>query len=1130
MKKVMIGLLFCLVTVYISGQDFDAGVKDAAQHPVVQVNPFIGTDRSDAPTVWEHFGGTYPGAVAPWGMVQLSPETRATGRRGYFHSDPSICYFTCIGHSSGYPSGSRGNVQLMFGTVPGMKKTEETRPGYYAVVFADDSKVEMTVTVRTGMFRYRSRNNRAVMTIADAGSIRLSGDRTVEVSRSNGLFIFNCPWTNSAIENNMLTLEFDRLPENELLVKVAFSMVDMDGSRKNMDTENHGWDFDRIKEETYRTWNDELNAVQIKSNHATGLAKFYTALYHSFLIPYIISDVDGRYRGSDRQIHIKEGAHEYGQFSTWDTFRSLHPLLCLLKPQRQKDMILSMLHLYDQRGYLPYTPMTGYHSIPVIVDSYLKGITGFDNEKAYRAMKKFLTGTEMPRPDTYKYITDGFLNDSIDISVSSTLDYAYNDWALSVFADLTGHSEDAAMFRQRSFSYRNLFDVSTGFMLPRGVSGFVRNPGGMGYKEADKWMASWFVPHNVQDLINLSGGDEHFVSHLQEAMQKHVVFDNETVLHYPYLFSYAGRPDLTCYWVNRIRENCYTAASGGIPGNDDLGSMSSWFVFSAMGFFPVCPGRPEYVLAMPLFEEIIIRQNDGKEMKITADPNIIHSSFSDVKLNGQAFPKSWITHRQIVEGGSLAFSGKPCWDEVTPRPDYPGRLNLSSYNMTRYNLVITGFQRPTSLTAGQPEFQVKTAQLFNSKVFPHQETYLRFTVVNTGETGVFPATIMDGEHTVAEKKVLVEQGATVTDSVAFRIYRKGKHLLSMSQFQLPVSVVSPKEKQQTLTCNQLIADVVVKKGNPVKVEMELQNISEKSVSQTVSLYNEQEAVSEFVCKLSPGEMMTVSKNLMIDRTGFHTLKVLDRTLKIRIYDHPVESCVLDVDFNRSDGNVAWDASGFENHGTVIGPVNWIDRGSGKALQINNKSLVAFPLSESLNITGPTVTLSAWVYPTSLSAESSSSKYSFNSRGTIDLFTNGDQTVFQINISSGQLSFFAGGWGRGKCTILLPGDWLHNWHHIAGVCTGKEIKLYLNGKLQQTVFVDGAFQSTEVPWNLGRNAELPYSRRFEGMFNDVKIFRDALSDQDIWKLYSVQVLRTDKVIPRPYTNLARAKHANLKEKS
>ena len=1039
-----------------------------AQSPAGYVDPFIGTDRSDAPTVWGQYGGTYPGAVAPWGMVQLSPETRTTGENGYFHIDSTVYYFTCIGHSSGYPSGSHGSVQVMFGAGEmRIKKTETARPGYYTVTFTDNSRVEMTATTRTGIFRYKPVDNRAEVTIADAGNISISGD-TVFVERNNGLFVFDQPWTNSVLNGQKLVLEFDRLETKGLLVKVAFSMVDMEGSRKNMKSENPGWDFEAIKDSTFRAWNDELSVVQIKSDNTKDLTKFYTALYHSFLLPNIISDTDGRYRGADRQVYTKEGVHEYGRFSTWDTFRSLHPLLCLLKPQRQKDMILSMLHLYDQRGYLPYTPMTGYHSIPVIVDSYLKGITAFDTEKAYQAMKKFLSGNEIPRPDTYKYIADGFLNDSIDESVSVTLDYAYNDWVLSVFAETTGRADEAAMFRQRSFNYRNLFDIATAFMLPRNASGFVRNPGEMGYKEADKWTASWFVPHNVQDLINLSGGDQYFIDQLHEAMQSHVIFDNEPVLHYPYLFSYAGSHDLTCYWVDRIRENCYTATPGGIPGNDDLGAMSGWFVFSAMGFFPVCPGRTEYVLTTPLFEEIVVRQDHGKEMKIITDPNAIHSFFSELTFDGKTYLRSWITHNQILEGGSLVF--------LKPESNVPD---------SRLVEIRKKFQRPSSLTNEQPVFHVENVKPANSKVYPHQESCLQFTVVNTGETGVFPAKIMDGTHAVAEKKGWVEQGETVTDSIAFRLYRQGKHKLSMSQFQMPVSVVSPKSKQPALTCNRITADRVVKRGEKVHIEIELQNISGKTVSQTVVLYDDAKQIEAYSCKLLPGEVKKYVGSLTIDSPGLHTLTVLDKALKIKVYEQPMESCVLDIDFDRSGGNTLWDASGFANHGTVVGEANWIEHNKGKALQVTTNSLVAFPLSESLDITGATISISAWVYPTN------------NTRGYIDFITKGDYIVFQTN--GGQLSFFAGGWGRGTCTIPLPDNWLNNWHHVAGVCAGNELKLYLDGDLKQTIAIEGEIKKTEVPWNLGRNAEMPYSRRFEGMFGDVKIFREALTDQDINQL-------------------------------
>ena len=1047
----------CLLLPLLSLVCVVAFAQDYASH----VDPFIGTDRSDAPTLWGQYGGTYPGAVAPWGMVQLTPETRTVWEKGYFHSDSIICYFTCTGHNSGYPQGSHGSVQVVFGAAPHIKRAEQARPGYYSVTFADNSQVEMTTTTRTGMFRYKPQSNRTAVTIADAGAFQLSGD-TVFTERYSGIFVFSQSWTNSSIDGQTLILEFERYSGNELLVKAAFSMVDFDGSRKNMNSENRDWNFDRIREETYRAWNEELSVVTVKSDNKADMTKFYTALYHSFLVPYIVSDVDGRYRGADRQVHATDGSTVYGRFSPWDTFRSLHPLLCILKPQRQNDMILSMLNIYDQRGYLPYTPMTGYHSIPIIADSYLKGITGFDTQKAYRAMKKFLSGTEIPRPDTYRYINDGFLNDSIEESVSVTLDYAYNDWVLSVFAEKTGQTQDAAMFRQRSLNYRNMFDVQTAFMLPRNVSGFVRNPGEMGYKEANKWTATWFVPHNVQDLINLFGGDNHFATRLHEAMQYHVVFDNEPVLHYPYLFSYAGRHDLTCYWVNHIRENCYTVTPGGIPGNDDLGSMSSWFVFSAMGFFPVSPGRDQYVLATPLFEEIVIRQENNMNFKIITDPDIIGSSFSELKFNGQPYFNSYITHGRIVAGGSFSFS--------------------SSANA---NVI---FHPPASLTVGKPEFQVKTARPSNRRVMPHQETYMRFTVVNTGETGVFPATVKRDDNIVGEKRVLVEKGATVTDSIAFRLYHRGKHRLNIEQLQMPVSVSRSARQQPALACNRFTADVVVvKKGEPVNVMMEFQNISERTVSQIVGLYENGVKASDLICNLSPGETVTITKSLTIDRLGFHTLSVLNKTLKVRVYEHPKESCVLKIDMNSSHENILWDVSGFENHGTVVGQAKWGDSEAGRALQIDANSYVSFPMSESLNITGATLTMSAWIYPTK------------STRGYIDFFTKGDYIVFQTD--GGQLSFFAGGWGRGKCSIALPDNWLNNWHHVAGVCTGQEIILYLNGKEQQRVPVEGNINPTEIPWNLGRNAEMPYTRRFEGMFGDVQIYKEALSEQDIEELYN-----------------------------
>ncbi|MDR3262578.1 MAG: GH92 family glycosyl hydrolase [Tannerella sp.] len=1044
------------------------------QEIVRWVDPRIGTDKSDIQTVWGAYGGTYPGAVLPWGAVQLSPETRRSGERGYFYRDSTIYYFTCVNHNSGYPEGSHGNPEVVFASGDDNSYARQTgqsfnhageqvQPGYYAVRFDDGSQVELTATTRTGMFRYRPAKAPFVVSIADALEIRLIDERTVAVGRNNGHFVFNRPWTSQQLEEGKLTLQFDRLPGEEgLLVKAGFSTVSREGSAGNLAAENPGWDFETIRTKAGSEWEKELSVVRVETDNPVDMTKFYTALYHAFLVPCILSDVDGRYRGGDGKIHRTERANAYGRFSTWDTFRSLHPLLCLLKPDRQLDMICSMLDIYDQQGYLPFTPMIGYHPIPVIVDTYQKDITGFDTGKAYQAMRKCLLGNQIPRQDTYPYIRDGFLNDSIDESVSVTLDYAYNDWALSVFAGLTGHEEDARLLRERAFNYRRLFDTQTRFMLPRNRTGFVRNPGEMGYKEADKWTTSWFVPHNVQDLINLSGGDACFTGHLLDAMENgHVLHDNETVLHYPYLFSYAGRPDLTCQWVDRIREMNYTASPGGIPGNDDLGAMSSWYVFSALGFFPLCPGRPEYVLVTPLFASATLHMGNGKTMRITADRETIHHCFSGLQRNELPCQKLFITHRDLMAGGTLHFLGD------TLLPD------------------ISAYRRPGSVTAFTPVFHVDKPRIIHKTVKSNQETYLLLTVANRGAAGVFPALITEEGQPIAEKMLFVEQGATVTDSVPLRLYAEGKHSLSFDRYKLHVRVESA-GKDPALNCILRVKEPVVRKGEKVHMEVSIQNISGKTISGQWPVYAGDSVVDRLSCHLKPGHTVVETSSILLSRTGFHHLKVMEQIQTVNVYEQPEESCVLSVDFDRQDETCIYDASGFDNHGTLRGTATWERRGQGGALYINGDAYIDFPLSESLCITGNTITLTVWIYPTG------------ESTGHIDFFTKGDYHVFQV--SGGKLSFFAGGWGRGTCSTPLPRNWLNHWHHIAGVCDGQTLKLYLNGELRQTLPVEGGMRSTEIPWNLGRNAEMPYSRRYKGWLDEVRIYKDALTDEAVRNLY------------------------------
>jgi predicted alpha-1,2-mannosidase len=316
--------------------------------------------------------------------------------------------------------------------------------------------------------------------------------------------------------------------------------------------------FYAICKQTALAWQKKLSAIDVTDDNRQNKIVFYTALYHSLLLPWVIDDADGRYKGADGAIHTRNGANQYGAFSPWDTFRTLHPLLTLIYPDQQNDIILSMLDFYRQSGYLPVESMTGNHSVPIIVDSYFKGITGFDKALAFKAMKKSLVDGPFIQKDMQVYQSNGYIPFTNAESVTRTVEYAYDDWALAQFAkNITGDDSTYHLLDERSYSYRQLFNKDDRLFLPRNKDVFKLQPGMSGYKEGDKWVYGYFVPHNSKDLINLTGGDKSFTERLDSVLQNEVMlFDNETVFHVPYLFNQAGAPQLTQKWC---RQN-YAAA------------------------------------------------------------------------------------------------------------------------------------------------------------------------------------------------------------------------------------------------------------------------------------------------------------------------------------------------------------------------------------------------------------------------------------------------------------------------------------------------------------------------------------------------------------------------------------------
>ena len=421
------------------------------------------------------------------------------------------------------------------------------------------------------------------------------------------------------------------------------------------------------------------------------MVNYYTAMYHAFLSPTMYMDTDSRYKGLDQNIHSAEGFDNYTTFSLWDTYRALHPLFTVLQQKRTAGMINSMLAHYDQSVHrmLPVWShyanenwcMIGYHAVPVIADAIIKGIPGFDRKRALDAC--IVTARNGWYDGLDDYIKTGYVPDeSTGSSVSVTLEYAYDDWTIAQAAKKTGTAEQYDEFLKRSKSYLNVWDASTGYMRPRSANGNFRkefdvlSTHGQGFIEGNAWNYSLYVPHDPEELIALMGGRKRFVQHLdslftmdlpdsyfaeteditRDGIIGNYVHGNEPSHHVPYLFNYGGAPQKTQYWVRHIMNVMYRPLPDGLGGNDDCGQMSAWYIFSALGFYPVAPGSDRYDLGSPLVKEAVITLENGKKFIIKSvnqgDKNVY---VKKTELNGQTLDRLWITHDEIMNGGTLVF-------------------------------------------------------------------------------------------------------------------------------------------------------------------------------------------------------------------------------------------------------------------------------------------------------------------------------------------------------------------------------------------------------------------------------------------------------------------------------------------
>ncbi len=484
---------------------------------------------------------------------------------------------------------------------------------------------------------------------------------------------------------------FSTAQDEQIRIKFALSPVSTEGAVKNLLSEIPDWDFERVKREGQQLWNAELGKVNAELLTPNETETFYTSLYHTLLGPTVYMDVDGRYKGIDQNIHTAEGFTNYTTFSLWDTYRALHPLFNLIQPKRNADMIQSMLAHYDQSVHkmLPVWShyanenwcMIGYHSVSVIADAVVKGNVPFDAVKALNASvttsrQKYYDGLEY-------YMSMGYVpDDKNSSSVSKTLEYAYDDWAIAQMAKKQGEQTIYEEYMKRSEYYNNVFDPSIGFMRPKLSDGSFRKnfstleTDGQGFIEGNSWNYSLHVPHNVPRLIELIGGKKKFSTYLDSLFTMHLpdeffahneditregiignyVHGNEPSHHVPYLYNWTGESWKTQEKVRMILNAKYSNTPDGLSGNDDCGQMSAWYIFSALGFYPVAPGSSQYSIGSPLVKSAKITLENGKTLSILAkDQSAKNVYVQRIRVNGKVWKENYFVHQDLMNGAEIVF-------------------------------------------------------------------------------------------------------------------------------------------------------------------------------------------------------------------------------------------------------------------------------------------------------------------------------------------------------------------------------------------------------------------------------------------------------------------------------------------
>lgn len=668
-----------------------------------------------------HFSGT---GHSDLGDFLLMPTTGALQLNPGIASDPKTGFRSAFSHANEKAEPGYYSVKLDDDNITA-ELTATTRVGFHQYTFPKSSEAHIILDLVHGIYNYDDKNVWTFVRVENdtlvTGYRQTNGwarTRTVyfAMSFSKPFKQYGCKdlskrqvyrgfWRKFDQSSNFpdlagkqLRMYFDFNTEEgeKIRVKFALSPVSTEGALLNLRTELPHWNFEQTRQAALAEWNKELSKVAIEASEPEK-QNFYTALYHAFLGPTVYMDVDRKYKGLDQNIHKATGFTNYTTFSLWDTYRALHPLFNVLQPARNGDMVNSMLAHYDQ-SVLKMLPiwshyandnwcMSGYHSVSVIADAIIKGNTSFDAARSLDACIQ--TATHSNYEGIGDYMSKGYIPDEkLGTSASTTLEYAYDDWSIAQAAKKLNRQDVYEAFMKRAASYNNIYDASTGFMRAKKADGSFKpnfdplSTHGQGFIEGNSWNYSFFVPHNPGALIQLMGGKKKFIAKLDSLFTMYLpdkyfaeteditrdgiignyVHGNEPAHHVVYLYNYAGAPWKTQERVRMILQHQYKPAPDGLGGNDDCGQMSAWYLFSALGFYPVAPGSNEYQLGSPAIDKAVIQLENGRSFTVEAigqsDKNVY---VQKVLLNGKALDKPVITHEEIMAGGRLTFymSNKP---------------------------------------------------------------------------------------------------------------------------------------------------------------------------------------------------------------------------------------------------------------------------------------------------------------------------------------------------------------------------------------------------------------------------------------------------------------------------------------